>query len=588
MKIVAMVLALFAALGASRRAEAACGCSANPGTVTSDAIGACITYASPAGTAFDITYRFDTAYACGQYATGEYFVVVDGNGHAVVTSISPPMGAGTNGAAVNPSGQDRQPWDSRAGDYAAPTISFPHTGSAGESIVKYASKPTCNGASKSCGQSAAVLTLVSAAPASPANTFRPPFVGTYKPTFTVDQLQTQLLGRLDGSCCSAKLSRARAEKQTRYFRLNYITSSTSNDLFPPDDGTGNWPWTTDLWAADTNVVEWLNLGNVCDSPPCTEEQDRQAKLQTLIGFVQVGIDTWAGNKMGTSFERGGGGNGGGMLFWYVFAATMLDSQEMLTDLAAVQEGHFFETESYYRGNGVGGGAGPALWGQLAQGSEADYWDNLGQDPAAQLYRTIRDPYGFIDGGGRPGTSYQENTSMPTVYTALIMELVPALATNWPINSDVMIEYGNRWMAHKAHAVPDPCAPKTGTYGVNYGPDGHGGCIPGAGRLPQYDGTQAGISDRGQAFGDEMWNAYHACAATCTCAGQVCTTPPHPVDGAGGGDAGGGGSSSPGGCCEAAGAGAPSSLGILMFGAVLGTVLRRRRSRSWLHTSTTLP
>jgi MYXO-CTERM domain-containing protein len=301
----------------------------------------------------------------------------------------------------------------------------------------------------------------------------------------------------------------------------------------------------------------------------------------VIGLVQAGIDTWADNKMGTSFERGGGGNGGGLLFWYAFAATMLNSQEMLTDLAAVKAGDFFETSSYYRGTSINGAPGAALWGQLAQGTEQNYWDNLGEDPAVQDYRTIRDPYGYIDGGGIPGTSYQENTSKPTVYTTLIMQVMPALAHNWPLNADVMIEYGRRWMTHRAHAVPDPCAPKAGTYGVNFGPDGRGSCIKGAGRLPQYDGTSAGISDRAQGFGEQMWTAYEACAATCTCAGQVCTAPGTPVPGSGGGATNDPPGSDPashdGGGCSTAGAPPAAVTGLVLLGA-LGIAGRRRRRR----------
>lgn len=132
------------------------------------------------------------------------------------------------------------------------------------------------------------------------------------------------------------------------------------------------------------------------------------------------------------------------------------------------------------------------------------------------------------------------------------------------------------MAHKAHAVPDPCAPKQGTYGVDYGPDGNGGCILGTGRIAQADGTQAGVSDRAQAFGDQMWDAFHACAVTCTCPGQVCTAPPgHGDDDAGaGGGSGGGDDSSNSGCCQ--GSRAPSPVSIFMCAAVLVAIVRRRR------------
>jgi MYXO-CTERM domain-containing protein len=163
--------------------------------------------------------------------------------------------------------------------------------------------------------------------------------------------------------------------------------------------------------------------------------------------------------------------------------------------------------------------------------------------------------------------------------------MPALAHNWPFNADVMIEYGRRWMTHRAHAVPDPCAPKAGTYGVDYGPDGRGGCIKGAGRLPQYDGTSAGISDRAQSFGEQMWTAYAACAATCTCAGQVCTAPATPVTGSGSGtsDEPPGGSaeaSHDGGGCSAASGGAPAAVaGLILLHGIAG---RRRRRRGAAH------
>ena len=45
----------------------------------------------------------------------------------------------------------------------------------------------------------------------------------------------------------------------------------------------------------------------------------------------------------------------------------------------------------------------------------------------------------------------------------------------------------------ATTMPDPCAPPVGTYGVDYGPNGHSqdgflDCIPGSGRFPSLNGS----------------------------------------------------------------------------------------------------
>src|SRR5215472_3477160 len=77
-----------------------CGCSGNPGTLTSDSMGPCIRYAAPTGMlantpacslagGCDIVYRFDTPYACGQFANGDYFVVPPAGGKVNVTAIEP-------------------------------------------------------------------------------------------------------------------------------------------------------------------------------------------------------------------------------------------------------------------------------------------------------------------------------------------------------------------------------------------------------------------------------------------------------------------------------------------------------------------
>ena len=97
---------------ASAPAQADCGCSGNPGTLTSDATGPCLRYPAPSGAANDITFRFAEAYACGSYATSEFFVVAN-NGSARITAISPNAAGGRHGVDVNPSPAGPQRWDDR-------------------------------------------------------------------------------------------------------------------------------------------------------------------------------------------------------------------------------------------------------------------------------------------------------------------------------------------------------------------------------------------------------------------------------------------------------------------------------------------
>ena len=106
--------------------------------------------------------------------------------------------------------------------------------------------------------------------------------------------------------------------------------------------------------------------------------------------------------------------------------------------------------------------------------------------------------------------------LPTKYTALVLRLIPETAAYWPGQHETVItDYADRVVAAGALTVPDTCATKQGTYGVDYGPNGEGGCIrhnqgQNAGRLPHYNGTTVdgdGQGSRRSVFGDQMWDAY---------------------------------------------------------------------------------
>jgi hypothetical protein len=473
-----------------------------------------VTYTAPSGSSNSVTYTFDRGYTCDQFANGDWFVVPDNPGGTVtITDITPAMIPGRHGVDVNPIIPSSVPsgnpnnynrFDDRLTGYQAPTITFPYTARGGESIVKYVSNNPSGACGDGCAIFAAVLTVLDSAPASPSTTFRPPYYGTYKPLISTNSLQTQHLLRLPS--VNNKITLADAMARTRHQRLDYSPSSLHGgapfeplDAYPPDGQT----WGGDVHKKDTELIYWLHSDNACSTPPCSAAQDLAAKMPVLIGYVQYGIDQWGALKGGVSFYRGGGGNGAGKLLLTAFAAAMLDNQEIKADLINSDLDDFHETNSIYRGN-----EGRALWGQpVSPNPEDRYWDALG----GPSNFSGRDPYQQIDGGSQPGVGYQRSTAAPLMYTGLILRMMPAMQAVWPHNNATMImDYADRIANVGSWTIPDSCAPKSGTYRVDYGPNGSGGCIAGSGRVPANHGlirNGEGTGARDSAFSKLMWDTY---------------------------------------------------------------------------------
>ena len=321
-----------------------------------------ITYSSSVSSAV-ITYDLGTnVYPCGQFANGDWFVV----GPAVIRQITPAIiGSGVSlrhGVDVNPAvvSGNNQRFDGRLAGVQPTLVSFPYTAQPGQSIVKYVSNSPGTGCpDKRCGRFAAVLTVLASAPASPETTFRPPYWGTSKPLISTTALDTSLLTRLSSATAPAKISRSQALYRTRHFRLDNSPSSVAGGGgIEPVDAYVEELWGANVLRADTEAALWLLLDGACASPPCSAEADLAAKTPVLIGFVQNGIDLWAGTRGGLNLNRGGGGGGAGKMFLEVFAATFLRSSSMAADIDAPSDYHFWESFSLYRGVN-----GKALWGR---------------------------------------------------------------------------------------------------------------------------------------------------------------------------------------------------------------------------------
>ena len=198
------------------------------------------TYANPNGA--DIVFAFNCgaeACAAGAFANGDCWVVAPGGG-LTVTSVEPPVSTGcgpTNdqtchGWEVNPFG-GTQGFDGRLVSFSAglipvpnvPTSPIPYFAAAGESLVKVVSDdvagayPCYETGGKSCVQFAAVLTVLQAALASPAQTFRPPPYGTDKPIFLTTELRTDMLSSLPAT--ASMISGLTAIGYVEYFPLEY-------------------------------------------------------------------------------------------------------------------------------------------------------------------------------------------------------------------------------------------------------------------------------------------------------------------------------------------------------------------------------
>lgn len=191
---------------------------------------------------YGITWTFDRPAETGRFVTGDHWVV----GPVTVVSVSPAPGPSAetgaggeaksrygasalvddkrmrNGSMIvegpaprgpkNPTGFDRQGYDSRAINYdPALSIAFPLVLAPGRSLISTASGETLDPSGKLATpfvagrlkmalcppvmplalRSAAVLTCVASAP--PADAFRPPYAGTDKTIYRAGGLRRDLL-----------------------------------------------------------------------------------------------------------------------------------------------------------------------------------------------------------------------------------------------------------------------------------------------------------------------------------------------------------------------------------------------------------
>jgi hypothetical protein len=269
------------------------------------------------------------------------------------------------------------------------------------------------------------------------------------------------------------------------------------------------------------------------------EANPSDRMELAVAYVQYGIDIFYSYLGGVTWPPNGGHSEGRKLP-VTMASVLLGDEAMQAAISAADRDDFGENGGMYFSEA----ANAVLYGPDLN-SEDNYWTNIVFDTGS---RTIRDPYEFIDGGYRPGDSYQFCClAKPWKSTATAMLLMPALVDVW--NFEEFFTYVDRWVEIGAHAEADPCAPPDGVcvggddvgadctsasvsdvctgadaicdlevnwdtnYGVSYGPDGNGGCIldedmsDGQGRFPQLHGAATDDGHYGSAFAEAMWSAH---------------------------------------------------------------------------------
>jgi len=444
---------------------------------------------------YGMTWTFDSDYETGQYANGDYWVV----GPVAITGIS-PSGSG-NGWEVNPVVTGGQGFGSGCygGNYdASLTPSLPYTANPGDSIVKV----IASGNDRPCVRTASVLTVVdSVPPGNGADVFRPPYVGTDKPMYLVADLRTELLPSV--APVSSIKSLQWTEDRYAKVQLDHKGGGIGRALHPSDHMPD---YGGDIGRDNADGALALMLDD-----PVSE------KMQALINYVQYGIDIHYMVRIGQVWP-GGGGHRPGQLLPLAFAAVMLDDQEMKDDIEQIRLGGWLHEQ---RVMWWGENADRALYGYpQGTGDGNDYWNRL--ETHSSGGKSMKDIYGFIDGGWDPGQSYQGCcTSQPWKGTAIAFHIMPELKDVW--YDETFFDYTDRWVNFGVWTEPDPCAPVSQGGGHDYDsgfciidPDiayfnsvDDFACNAGSqcGRFPERHGTGADSGGRRSTFQDNMWDAY---------------------------------------------------------------------------------
>jgi len=416
---------------------------------------------------YGITWEFETERPVGQYANGDYWV----EGPVTITEITPSFDVDHHGWESNPNHIHKQGFDTRIKGFDPERVpEVPYEATGGESIVKTVSVDFSKENPRPAIEKAAVLTVVDAAPPrGGSEQFRPPYFGTDKPRYATAQLHPEKLPRKSVGDLENAVSLDWVEDSFERVWLDHKKDWTGRPLHPkqsmPEYGS-------EIGRATGEGALRLLLDDPIDE-----------KRQALINYVQVGLDLYHMLKGGQTWPANGG-HGLGRKLPIAFAGVLLD-EDMIVDAVRDPEFDTFQEDAsiYYSPN-----AETVLWGQ--PGNEDTYWLRICEGEGA---KSVRDPYGYIDGGRKPGVSYQFCcNSMTWKATALGLQSMPELRRAW--NDESFLEYVDRWVNFGTWAQPDPYALDCDDPGSK----------DGEGRFPDEHGVKADSGNYQSDFANELW------------------------------------------------------------------------------------
>ncbi|NLN65085.1 MAG: hypothetical protein GX144_06725, partial [Clostridiaceae bacterium] len=447
-----------------------------------------------------ITFYFSESRTIGKFANGDFWVLAP----VMITKITPDFDGYNNGWEVNPvvDGSHGFQDGGQGGGFDASLVpDLPYTADKTLSIVK----TTPTGEARPCIKNAVVLTVVDAIPPDNGRAvFRPPYVGTEKPFYKVEDLRTDLLPSYEPVANMPTLESI--ANRFSSLQLDHKTGVIGRSLRPQDNMMDYQPKNTP--AQNNAVLRFMIKGPI------------EEKMPALINFVQFGIDKVHTVYLGQKWPAGGGHQPGHRIV-LAFTAVMLDldeAKEMLRNADFFHANYFF-----YKGE-----TGLTIWGENS--TEKGYWSYISNERGS---RSQKDPYGLID-GGVAGAAYQYITAQSHKGEILATHLMPVLKEAWNMDEwELARDYTDRWVLHGTWASPDPYAPydkNNSNYGITYGPDKDTGIpIAGSGRYSLTDGASRDSGQYRSSFVAAMWDAYRNTAEGTE------TTPPfaavcYPFDG----------------------------------------------------------
>lgn len=427
---------------------------------------------------YGVTFAFDRAYQYGTFANGDYWVLTGDDGTVTIREITPQFDGQHHGWEVDPAHTGKQGFDERVSGFDASRVpELPYEASPGESLVKVVSVDLGEQNPRPALKTAVVLTVLGEEPPDGGESvFRPPYFGHEKPLYSVEDLNPEKLPSLSVPDIQHLPSLEWVEQKFQRVWLDHKQGWTGRAMHPadnmPDYGSGI--------ARDTGQGALrLMLGEPADE-----------KMPALVNYVQLGIDLYHMRKGGQRWPPNGGHCSGRKLP-IAFAGVLFEHEGMKAAVSEAEPTVFQEDSSVY----YSPTAKMTLWGQ--PGPERMYWSRLCGGSGS---KTVKDPYGYIDGGQRPGGSYQACCNSRTWKgTVLALHLMPELREVW--NYEPFLDYEDRWVNFGAWTQPDPYALDCQNRGAK-----DTNREDGVGRFPDLHGTNADGGGWGSRFADEMWAA----------------------------------------------------------------------------------